>query len=176
MGGIDTSVMEISAVATDLGTSAWLWGGNFLILIALTLMLFFFAMHQGTSGLISLNMALYGAYALYVVFPYTDSVIDIGSTPLIKAVLSIGLFIALMAIPFMLSIRLTSQSFGQLSIIQNFLLSLAAAVFVMALMYHVFELSNIFTFSEPLNYLFEPEGYFFYWFIAPLIGLWFFAR
>ena len=168
--------IEAGNLFTQLGADAWLWVGNFLALIVLTLILFFFAMHQGASGLISLNTALYAGYALYIVFPYTDEVIGIGSQPLIQAIISMGLFLLLMIVPFMISLRLTAPSFGQLSIIQNFLLSLGAAVFLMALAYHVFDISDIFHFSEPLNYLFAPEGYFFYWFIAPLVGLWFLAR
>lgn len=176
MEGIDPAVLEIGNAVSALGADAWLWVGNFLALIILTLALFIFAMNQGASGLISINISLYAAYALYTVFPFKDVIVDSGTTPLIKAILSIGMFLALMAVPFMLSLRLTAPSFGQLSIIQNFLLSLGAAVFLMALGYHVFDISNIYSFSDPLNYLFAPEGYFFYWFIAPLITLWFLAR
>lgn len=176
MEGIDAAALEISTIATSAAESAWVWGGNFLALIILTFVLLFIAIRQGASGLISLNLSLYGGYALYYVFPYRDAIIGIGSTPIIQAIISIGLFVAVTALPFVISLRLTSQSFGQLSIIQNLLLSFAAASFLMALAYHVFNLSNIYTFSDPLNSLFAPEGYFFYWFIAPLIGLYFLAR
>lgn len=176
LGSVDPTVLELGNTFTQWGADAWLWAGNFLALIILTVALFLFAMHQGASGLISINLSLYSGYALYSVFPYRDVIVGAGGTPMVQAALSIGLFIALTAIPFMLSMRLTSQSFGQLSIIQNLILSLGAAVFLMALGYHVFDISNIYTFSDPLNYLFEPEGYFFYWFIAPLITLWFLAR
>lgn len=176
MEGLDQSFVQVGQLATELGMDAWLLAGNFLVLIILTLGLLFFAMHQGASGLISLNIALYAGYALYIVFPYTEDVVQIGSTPLIQAILSLALFIILMAVPFIISLRLTAPSFGQLSIIQNFLLSFAAASFLIALGYHVFDITNIYTFSEPLNGLFAPEGYFFYWFIAPLIGLYFLAR
>lgn len=174
--GVDAAAIEISSLATSAAASAWLWGGNFLVLIVLTLALLFFAMHQGASGLISLNLAVYAGYALYIVFPYREAVIGIGTTPLIQAILSIGLYIGLMAVPFIISLRLTAPSFGQLSILQNLLLSFAAACFMLALAYHVFDISNIYTFPDPINYLFAPKGYFFYWFIAPLIGLYFLAR
>jgi hypothetical protein len=174
--GLDSAALEISSVATQAASSAWLWGGNFLILIVLTVVILFFAMHQGASGLIALNLAVYAAYALYIVLPYRDAIIGIGTTPLIQAILSIGLFIGLMVLPFVLLLRLTAPSFGQLSIFQNLLLSFAAAVFATALAYHVFEISDIYNFSEPLNGLFAPEGYFFYWFITPLVSLYFLAR
>lgn len=176
MDGIDPVVLELGTTASQIGADAWVVMGNFLALIILTLALFIFAMNQGASGLISINLSLYAGYALYSVFPFKESIIATGTTPVIQAILSIGLFIALMAIPFLITMRLTAPSFGQLSIIQNFLLSLGAAVFLMALGYHVFEVSDIYSFSDPLNYLFESQGYFFYWFIAPLVALWFLAR
>ncbi len=174
--GVDQAALEISNLATSATASAWIWGGNFLILIVLTVIILFFAMHQGASGLISLNLAVYAAYALYTVFPYRESIIQIGATPLVQAILSIGLYMILMALPFMISLRLTAPSFGQLSIFQNLLLSFVAAGFMLALAYHVFGISNIYAFSDPLNSLFAPKGYFFYWFIAPILGLYFLAR
>ncbi len=176
MEGLDTSLIEVGNIATELTASAGLWVGNFLALIVLTVILFFFAMRSGRSGLITLNLALYGGYALYSVFPYRDAFISFGGTPFIQAILSIVLFVAASMGPFIIILRLTAPSFGSLSIIQNFLLSLLAAGFLMALGYHVFDISNIYTFSDPLNQLFAPEGYFFYWFIAPLVGLYFLAR
>ncbi len=174
--GIDGVALQVSSVATSFAADAWVWGGNFLILIVLTVAILFFAMHQGASGLISLNIAVYAGYALYSVFPYREGILSVGGTPLIQAIISVALFIGLMAVPFMISLRLTAPSFGQLSIIQNLILSLVAACFMLALAYHVFEISNIYQFPDPLNGLFEPEGYFFYWFIAPLAGLYFLAR
>lgn len=176
MDGFNESLVEVGTIAATATSSVWIFFGNFLGLIILTLILFFIGMRRGSSGLISLNLALYIAYAVYAVFPYRDAVIGIGATPLIQAIISLGIFIIATVPPFVMIERVTSQSFGSLSIIQNLFLSFGAAVFLMALGYHVFDISNIYTFSEPLNQLFVPEGYFFYWFIAPLIGLFFFAR
>ncbi len=173
---VDSVAIQVSDWATGFAGNAMVWGGNFLILIVLTIILFVFALRKGGSGLVALNLALYAGYALYSVFPYRDVIIGIGATPLVQAAISIGLFVAATILPFILILRLTSQSFGQLSIIFNLGLSFAAACFVLALGYHVFDISDIYTFSAPLNGLFEPEGYFFYWFIAPLVGVFFLAR
>lgn len=169
-------VTEVGNLATTFSASAWVWGGNFLALIVLTIVLLFFAMRGGRSGLISLILALYAGYALYIVFPYTHAVISAGGTPLIQAVLSVILFALATFVPFLLVRRLTGGGFGSLSILQNLVLSFLAAAFLMALGYHVFDVSNIYSFSEPLNQLFEPEGFFFYWFVAPLVGLFILAR
>jgi hypothetical protein len=167
---------EVSSVATDAAQTAWLWGGSFLALIVLTVILLIFALRGGKGGLISLILALYAGYAIYVGFPYTDLVVSAGGTALIKAVISIGLFLGASLLPFLVIRRLTSGGYGSLSFIPNLLLSVLSAGFLLALGYHVFDISNIYTFTEPLKQLFAPEGFFWWWFIAPLIGLFLFAR
>lgn len=176
MEGLDASILQVSNIATEFGANAWVWAGNFLVLIILTCIIMFFAMRAGRGGLIALILALYAGYALYTVFPYMDAIVGAGGAPIVQAGISILLFAAASVIPFILVNRLTGGGFGSLSIIQNFILALLAAGFLMALSYHVFDISNIYSFPEPLNQLFEPEGYFFYWFIAPLVGLYFIAH
>ena len=170
MEGLDAFV-EIGNIATELSADAWLWAGNFLALIILSGVLLVFAMRSGRTGLVSLILALYSGYALYIAFPYTTNVIEAGGTPLVQAILSVILFIAASVPGFILVRRFTGGGFGMLSIIQNLILSVLTSAFLMALGYHVFDVSNIYTFSQPLDQLFAPEGYFFYWFIAPLVGL-----
>lgn len=176
MEGIDAAAVEISNLATSAAGTAWLWAGNFLVLILLTVGILFLAMRRGGAGLISLNIALYAGYAVYIVFPYRDAIIGIGATAVVQAIISVTLFVLATAIPFVICFRLTEPSFGSLNLVQGTILSLAASFFIMALVYHVFDISNIYHFSDPLNQLFEPQGFFFYWFIAPLIGLFFLAR
>lgn len=176
MEGFDASFVQVGTIATELGASAWLFAGNFLVLIILTCIIMFFAMRAGRGGLIALILALYAGYSLYIVFPYTNDIIAAGGTDLVKAAISILLFAAASVVPFILVNRLTGGGFGSLSVIQNFILAFLASGFMMALGYHVFDISNIYSFPEPLNQLFEPEGYFFYWFLAPLVGLYFIAH
>lgn len=176
MEGLEASFIEVGQTATAFGADAWLWLGNFIAVIILTVVIYMFTMRKGGAVLIAFNLALYIGYALYIVFPYKDAVIGIGATPLVSAALAVLLFAIATAGPLMLTLRLTPSQYGRLSIFQSLPLSLLAATFLMALGYHVFDISNIYTFSEPLNQLFEPEGYFFYWFVAPMIGLWFLAR
>lgn len=173
---IEGLMLQVGTAVSVAGADAWVWVMNFLVLIVLTLAVYMFAMREGGAGVISLNIALYCGYAIYSVFPYRDAVITIGATPLVQAILAVVLFIAATALPFMISMRLTAPSFGTLSFFQGLALSLVAAVFLLALAFHVFQISDIYTFSDPLRQLFAPEGFFFYWFIAPLAGLYFLAR
>ncbi len=167
---------QVQGLATTITENAWLWSGNFLALIILTVVFLFFAMRGGRSGLISFILSLYAGYAIYSVFPYTEFVVALGGTALVKAILSVLVFAVSTFLPFVLIKRLTGGGFGSLSFVPNLVLSFLAAGLVLVLGYHVFDVNNIYQFSQPLNQLFEPEGYFFWWFIAPLLGLFIFAR
>lgn len=170
------ALVEIGNFATASAGDLWLLASNFLALIVLTGVLLVFAMKGGRGGLISLMLSLYAGYAIYIVFPYTDFVLTLGGTTTIKAALSILLFAAATIIPFLFLRRITSGGFGSLTFFQNLLLATIAAAFILALGYHLFDIGNIYTFPDPLNRLFEPKEYFFYWFIAPLAGLFFLAH
>jgi hypothetical protein len=176
MEGLDASIIEVGNIATELTLDAWAWVGNFVVLLILTAIIYMFTMRKGGAVLIAFNLALYIGYALYIVFPYREAVTSIGASPIVEAALAVLLFAIATAGPLMLALRLTPSQYGRLSIFQSLPLSLLAAGFLMALCYHVFDISNIYTFSDPLNQLFAPEGYFFYWFVAPIVGLWFLAR
>lgn len=161
-------------VSNLLGTSAeqvMFWGGNFLILLVLFVIMIAFSYKSGRGGIISLILAMYAGYAIYSIFPYTEQIVTAGGSPAAKAVISIIIYVVATFLPFHFIQRLTSGGFGVLSFSQRFMLSLLAATFLMALGYHVFHVSNIYTFPEPMNTLFAPNMYFFWWFIAPLVGL-----
>lgn len=164
-------VTNVSTIATHGASSAWILIGNFLILAVLTAVMILFSYRSGRGGIISLLIAFYAGYAIYTVFPYTKDILSAGSTPMMKAIISIILFAIATFIPFHFLQRLTGAGFGVLSFLPRFVLSFLSAAFLLALAYHVFNVSNIYSFPEPLNSLFAPNGFFFWWFIAPLVGL-----
>lgn len=169
-------VTEVSAFATTGIESAWVLAGNFLVLLVLALIMLGFSYKAGRGGIISLVIAFYAGYALYFVFPYTEDILEAGGSTMVKAIISIALYTAATFVPFHFIQRLTSGGFGVLSIVPRLALSFLAAAFLMALAYHVFHISNIYTFPDPLNSLFAPDEYFFWWFIAPLVALIFLVK
>lgn len=169
---MDAIVASLSGVFTD----AWALTGSVLALLILTGALLVFAMRGGRSALISLILAFYAGYAIYAVFPYKDVLLSAGGTPLIRTLLSIAIFTVGTIVPFVLIKRLTSAGFGSLSFVPNLFLSLLAASFLLALGYHLFAISSVYPLTDTLDAAFAPSQYFFYWFVAPLIGLFIFAR
>ncbi|MDB5189912.1 MAG: hypothetical protein JWN49_238 [Parcubacteria group bacterium] len=168
LNGITNSV---SSIATNGVASAWLWVGNFLVLVIITLIMIGFSYKAGRGGIISLLVAFYVGYALYIVFPYTNDIVKAGGDPLIKAIISIVLYGIATFIPFRFIQRLVGNGFGVLSFLPRFVLSFLAATFLLAVAYHIFHVNNIYSLPAPINNLFEPNQYFFWWFVAPLLGL-----
>lgn len=167
---------SVGTLATQGASGVWVIAGNFLILALLTLVMIGFSYRSGRGGIISLLIALYAGYAIYLVFPYTDSIVAAGGTALVKALISIALYALAVFLPFHFTQRLVGTGFGVLSFVPRFVLSFLAAAFLLALAYHVFHVSNIYTFPGPIDSLFAPDEYFFWWFIAPLGGLLLFVR
>jgi hypothetical protein len=168
VGGLADTV---TGYASHGAASAWLLIGNFLILFVLTLVMIGFSYKAGRGGIISLLVAFYAGYAIYTVFPYSQAIIDAGGSPVIKAIISIVLFGIATVIPFHFIQRLVTGGIGVISFFPRFLLSFLAAAFLMAIAYHVFHVTKIYELPAPINTLFAPDQYFFWWFIAPLIGL-----
>ena len=154
----------------------WLLAGNFLVLLILTGLMIGFSYKSGRGGIISLIVAFYAGYALYIAFPFTEQLLDASDSSMVKAIISIVLYGIATFIPFHFIQRLTTGGFGVLSFVPRFVLSFLAATFLLTLAYHVFYISNIYTFPNPIDSLFAPDAYFFWWFIAPLVGLLFFVR
>ncbi|HEX8591216.1 MAG TPA: hypothetical protein VF696_00480 [Candidatus Paceibacterota bacterium] len=169
-------VNGVSGLATSGVESVWLLVGNFLILLVLTGLMIGFSYKAGKGGLISLTIAFYAGYAIYMVFPFTDDILEAGGSTIVKAVISIALYAAATFVPFHFIQRLTSGGFGVLSFVPRFVLSFLAAAFLLTLAYHVFDVSNIYSFPNPIDSLFKPDEYFFWWFIAPLVGLLFLVK
>lgn len=162
---------QVTSFASNGVADASVWAGNFLALLILFGIMLGFSYKAGRGGIISLLVAFYAGYAIYSLFPFTQAIITAGGTPIIKALISIVIYGVSTYVPFHFIQRLTTGGFGVLSFVPRFVLSFLAAAFLLSLGYHVFHVSNIYTFPEPLNTFFGPDQYFFWWFIAPLIGL-----
>jgi hypothetical protein len=173
MDAISGITGHVNTLAASGVASAWIWAGNFLVLVILTVVMIGFSYKAGRGGIISLLVAFYAGYAIYIVFPYTNDIVKAGGSPLIKAIISVVLYAIATFIPFRFIQRLVGKGFGVLSFVPRFVLSFLAATFLLAVAYHIFHVNNIYSLPAPINQLFEPNQYFFWWFVAPLFGLMF---
>jgi hypothetical protein len=167
---MDQIAIQVSDIATKAAGNSMAVLSNFLILVVLTVV-FILISYRSRAGIISLLVAFYVGYAIYLVFPYTKDIVASGGSPVIKAAISVCIYAICCIVPYLFVERLVSGGIGVLSVFPRFGLSFLAATFLMALAYHVFSVNEIYTFPEPMNSLFAPNQYFFWWFLAPLLGL-----
>lgn len=168
------SLEQVNTIATHTALSAWAFGSDFLVLIVLVAALFFFAWYMGRGPFIALLVSFYVGYALYALFPFAKL---LPQTPAATALASaVALYAALVFLSYLILRRVASSDFVSISPFALAALALLGASFLIALAYHVFPDVSIYGFPSSMNTIFEPREYFFWWFAAPLVGLFFLAR
>jgi hypothetical protein len=168
------TMAQISALVTHTALSVWTNADNFLIVIIPLSALILFAWFVGRGSLIALLIAFYGAYALYVVFPYMSSLPT--ASPLAAFLTHFGLYAAFVFIFFIIVRRVIASDFLSVGTFGLVALSALGAAFLISLASHVFLVSSFYHLTPSVSELFEPAKYFFWWFIGPAVGLLFFAR
>ncbi len=165
---------QVNELATTYAFTAWNAASDFLIIIILFGILFLFAWYIGRATLVSVLLAFYAAYSLYLAFPYASF---LPTAPAMTALLShIGLYAALSLVFYIILRRVVVSDFLYVGIFGTIILSFLGATFLIALAYHVFPVADVYRFTPAIDLLFAAKQYFFWWFAAPAIGLFFLAR
>ena len=168
------SLTDVGNLATNTALTAWGAASDFLIILILVGVLLLFASYVGRGPFVASLLAFYAAYALYVAFPYTSL---LPTAPPITALLShAGLYLVLVVAFYIVMRRVVVSDFLYIGIFGLIILSTLAAAFILALAHQVFVVTSLYQFSPPIEMLFAPKEYFFWWFIAPAVGLFFIAR
>lgn len=168
------TLSQVSALASHTAMTAWGAAGDFLILLILIGVLFLFAWYVGRGPFVALLLAFYSAYALYVAFPYTSY---LPTAPALTALLAhAGLYLAFTLVFYIILRRVVVSDFLYIGIFGLIALSFLGAAFLIALAYHVFLITPLYQFTPAVALLFAPDKYFFWWFTAPAVGLFFLAR
>ena len=165
---------NLNTIATQSALGAWSWASDFLIVIILCGVLFLFAWYMGRGPFIGLLISLYAGYALYSVFPYASFLP--ASPPLVALGSAIAVYAVLAGIAYVILRRAVVSDFVYIGLFGLGVLSFLGAGFLLALAYHVFPIHEVYTFTPAVDMLFAAKQYFFWWFIAPLLGLFFLAR
>jgi hypothetical protein len=168
------SLGQVSTLATHSAITVWGAISGFLVIIVPTLLLILFSRYVGRGQFVALLLALYASYALYAAFPYMDL---LPSAPAVTALATrLGIYGALVLLFYVILRRVVVSDFLYIGLMGLVLLSLLASTFLLALAYHVFPVTELYHFNTALDPFFAPTQYFFWWFIGPAIGLFFFAK
>ena len=168
------SIAQVNTLATNTALTVWNSASDFLIIIVLVAIFFLYAWYIGRGQLVSILLAFYCAYALYVMFPFMSY---LPTAPAMTALLAqVGVYIGTLDTFFIILRRVVVSDFLYVGIFGLAALSFFAAAFLITLAYHVFPVANVYNFTPAIDILFAPKEYFFWWFIAPAVGLFFLAR
>ena len=165
---------QVSTVATPIAMNAWGAMSDFLIVIVMVLVFVLFARGVGRGPFVAVLLAFYCSYALYVAFPYMSY---LPTAPALTAVLSrVGLYLGLTLVFYIILRRVVVSDFLYIGTIGLIILASLGTGFLIAMACSpIFEVTSIYTFTPAITALF-PAKYFFWWFIAPVVGLFFLAR
>jgi len=174
MAAIAEGFAQVNELASGPVLTAWGAASDFLIVLILLGVLFLFAWYMNYGQLVALLLSFYAAYAFYAAFPYLEL---LPTAPALTALLAhLGLYLAFALLFYIILRRVVVSDFLHISIFGVLVLSFLGATFLIALMYHVFPLADVYQFSPAMDTLFALKEYFYWWFIAPAVGLFFLAR
>lgn len=165
---------QANTLATHVVLSLWLATSSFLIiLISLIALLFFFARYVGRGPFVALLLSFYAAYALYSVFPYASFP---AIPPTMALLVRLGLYAAFVFVFYVIMQRVMVSDFFHIGFFGLIVLSFFGAVFLLTLAYRVFLITSVYHFTPAISTLLSLNKYFFWWFVAPAIGLFFFVH
>ena len=167
-------IQQVSALATNTALTVWNGASDFLIVLILFGIFFLFAYYVGRGPFVALLLSFYSAYAFYAMFPYMSY---LPTAPAMTALLAhVGLYTAFSLAFYIILRRVVVSDFLYVGLFGLVTLSFLGATFLLALAYHLFPVASVYHFTPAIDILFIPKAYFFWWFSAPAIGLFFLAR
>ena len=169
-----SSLNQVSTVATTAAHSAWNVVGDFVVVLALVVLLFLLARYVGRGSFVTAVISLYAGFALYQQFPYLGMLGNASGSALIAE--KIALYLAASFVAYLVVRRVIVSEFLYINAVGLIVLSVVTAGFLLALAFALFDVPSVYTFTPPIVALFAPKQYFYAWFVAPLAGLFFLTR
>lgn len=164
---------HVANIATNT-FSVWRSTTDFFVVLALFALFFLFAYYVGRGPFVAVLLSFYCAYALYAMFPYFSYFPTAPATTALFA--HIGLYAAFCLAFYIILRRVVVSDFLYVGLLGLAILSLLGAAFLIAIAYHLFPITSLYNFTPAIDFLFSSKTYFFWWFTAPAIGLFFLAR
>jgi hypothetical protein len=167
-------IAQVNTLATHTALTIWNGMSDFLIVLVLVGIFFLFAWYVGRGPFVAVLLAFYCAYALYVMFPYMSY---LPTAPALTALLArIGVYLGLSLFFYIILRRVVVSDFLYVGVFGLIALSFLGAAFLIAISYNIFNITSVYQFTPAIDLLFAPAKFFFWWFAAPAIGLFFLAR
>ncbi len=127
----------------------------------------------GRQHVINLIIGLYFALLISLEFPYYDLLLGKGGDDAVGKVVIFGIFTLVSTI---LMTRLMPREYQEKkfeSFGKKLLLAMGGTILIMVYSFHVLPVTEFVTPGSPIQSVFAPAGYFFWWLLAPVIFLYF---
>ncbi len=126
---------------------------------------------RGRQAVINLVIGLYFALLISLEFPYYESILSGGDGDSFMKVVIFAVFTIISTI---LMTRLMPREYQEKkfeSFGKKLLLATGGTILVMVFSFHVLPVTDFVTPGSPIQSLFSPSEYFFWWLLAPLVFL-----
>jgi hypothetical protein len=151
---------------------------NFISEIAYLLIvlgvIFSISIFKGRQAVINIIFGLYLALLISVEFPFYEQVLGSLSGAVSLSMAKLIIFLVFTILATVLCFRIMPDEFREMkleSFSKKFTLSLCATILVMVFSFHVLPVTEFLTPGTPIQSLFAPAEYFFWWLILPLVAL-----
>ena len=134
------------------------------------------AVFKGRQALINLIFSLYLALLISFVFPYYDTLLGMFSSSQGESIGKLLIFVAFTFCFWLLCARIMPDEFRENkfeSFGKKLLLALGATSLVMVFSFQVLPITEFLAPGTPIQSLFAPEQYYFWWLLLPLAILFF---
>ncbi len=150
--------------------SIFSFGTDFFAFILLAALITAFSIYFGRNRLMPLVAGIYAAIPFYLFFPFHTTLLD-------DPYIAIGLYLGF-ALLGLIAFSGLSNFVGSASrgLIRVTIISTLVAGALLAIGIHILPLEHIYSFNAPTKALFTSNQAFFWWLIAPLVGLFFLER
>jgi hypothetical protein len=135
---------------------------------------FLWTIFKGRQAMINVIFGLYLALLISIYFPFTAYLTENLGSSLAQSIGQLTIFAVFTVLTTLLCGRIMPDEFREKkfeSIPKKLLLSGAGSVLVLAFSFNVLPVTDFLTPGTPVQALFAPEGYFFWWLLLPLVIL-----
>ncbi len=136
--------------------------------------IFSISIFKGRQAVINIIFGLYLALLISVEFPFYEQVLGSLSGAVSLGMAKLIIFLIFTGLATILCFRIMPDEFREMkleSFSKKFTLSLCATILVMVFSFHVLPVTEFLTPGTPIQSLFAPAEYFFWWLILPLVAL-----
>lgn len=133
-----------------------------------------FATFKGRQAIMNVMAGLYLSLLIYIEFPWYDTLLSGIESPHSLAIARLAFFATITLLTTALFYRIMPDEFRENTFEtmgKKLLLAGSATVIVMIFSFHVLPVTEFLTPGTPLQSLFSPEQYYFYWLLLPLVIL-----